>query len=49
MTLVHSLGMSGARIALSAVEELRQSGGRYALALMRIGAGQSLAILPEKA
>ena len=42
------LGMSGARIALSAVEELHRTGSRYALALMCIGVGQGLAMLMER-
>lgn len=48
IALGHPLGMSGARIALSAVEELHRSGGRYALAFMCIGVGQGLAVLFEK-
>jgi acetyl-CoA acetyltransferase len=48
IALGHPLGMSGARIALSAVEELHRSGGRYALAFMCIGVGQGLAVLLER-
>jgi len=48
IALGHPLGMSGARIALSAVEELQRSGGRYALAFMCIGVGQGLAVLMER-
>jgi 3-oxoadipyl-CoA thiolase len=48
IALGHPLGMSGARIALSAVEELHRSDGRYALAFMCIGVGQGLAVLFEK-
>jgi 3-oxoadipyl-CoA thiolase len=48
IALGHPLGMSGARIALSAVEELQRSGGRYALAFMCIGVGQGLAVLLER-
>ncbi|MEG8220713.1 3-oxoadipyl-CoA thiolase [Sphingomonas sp. HH69] len=47
IALGHPLGMSGARIALSAVEELERTGGRYALAFMCIGVGQGLALLLE--
>ncbi|MCB2046211.1 MAG: acetyl-CoA C-acyltransferase, partial [Novosphingobium sp.] len=42
------LGMSGARIALTAVEELQRSGGRYALASMCVGVGQGIALLVER-
>ena len=48
IALGHPLGMSGARIALSAVEELRRTGGRRALAFMCIGVGQGLALLIER-
>ncbi|QGP78179.1 3-oxoadipyl-CoA thiolase [Sphingobium sp. CAP-1] len=48
IALGHPLGMSGARIALSAVEELHRTGGRYALAFMCIGVGQGLALLLER-
>lgn len=48
IALGHPLGMSGARIALSAVEELQRSGGRYALVFMCIGVGQGLAVLLER-
>ena len=48
IALGHPLGMSGARIALSAVEELQRSGGRYALSFMCIGVGQGLALLMER-
>ena len=49
IALGHPLGMSGARIALSAVEELHRNGGRYALILMCIGVGQGIAMLLERA
>ncbi|MFS0851726.1 3-oxoadipyl-CoA thiolase [Novosphingobium panipatense] len=48
IALGHPLGMSGARIALSAVEELHRTGGRYALAFMCIGVGQGLAVVLER-
>ena len=41
----HPLGMSGARIVLAAVRELRRSGGRYALVSMCIGVGQGYAVV----
>lgn len=49
IALGHPLGMSGARIAMSAVEELHRNGGRYALVLMCIGVGQGIAMLLERA
>ena len=49
IALGHPLGMSGARIAMTAVEELHRRGGRYALAFMCIGVGQGIAMLLERA
>ncbi|MES2421892.1 MAG: 3-oxoadipyl-CoA thiolase [Pseudomonadota bacterium] len=48
IALGHPLGMSGARITMSAVEELHRTGGRYALAFMCIGVGQGIALLVER-
>jgi acetyl-CoA acetyltransferase len=48
IALGHPLGMSGARIALSAVEEMHRVGGRHALAFMCIGVGQGIAVLLER-
>lgn len=48
IALGHPLGMSGARIAMTAVEELHRTRGRYALAFMCIGVGQGLALLLER-
>ena len=48
IALGHPLGMSGARIALSAAEELCRRGLRRALAFMCIGVGQGLALLIER-
>ncbi len=45
----HPLGMSGARIALSAARELQNTGGRYALCTMCIGVGQGFAVVLERA
>ncbi len=42
IALGHPLGMSGARLALSA-SELQRRGGRYALCTMCIGVGQGIA------
>lgn len=48
IALGHPLGMSGARIAMTAVEELHRTGGRYAMAFMCIGVGQGIALMLEK-
>ncbi len=48
IALGHPLGMSGARITMSAVEELHRTGGRYAMAFMCIGVGQGIALLVER-
>ncbi len=48
IALGHPLGMSGARIVMSAVEELHRGGGRYALAFMCIGVGQGIALMLER-
>jgi 3-oxoadipyl-CoA thiolase len=48
IALGHPLGMSGARLAMTATEELQRSGGRYALATMCIGVGQGIALALER-
>jgi acetyl-CoA acyltransferase len=48
IALGHPLGMSGARIVMTAVEELHHTGGRYALAFMCIGVGQGIALMLER-
>jgi acetyl-CoA acetyltransferase len=48
IALGHPLGMSGARLALTAVEELQRNGGRYGLATMCIGVGQGIATIVER-
>ena len=48
IALGHPLGMSGARLALTATEELQRTGGRYALATMCIGVGQGIALAVER-
>ena len=45
----HPLGMSGARIALTAARALQETGGRYALVTMCIGVGQGYALVLERA
>ncbi|HSJ64015.1 MAG TPA: 3-oxoadipyl-CoA thiolase, partial [Gemmatimonadaceae bacterium] len=48
IALGHPLGMSGARLALTAVRELHVKGKRHALATMCIGVGQGYAVVLEK-
>jgi len=48
IALGHPLGMSGARLALTATEELQRKGGRLALATMCIGVGQGIALALER-
>jgi len=48
IALGHPLGMSGARLALTATEELQRTGGKYALATMCIGVGQGIALAIER-
>ena len=48
IALGHPLGMRGARLALTAVEELHRRGGRYGLATMCIGVGQGIAMVVER-
>jgi len=48
IALGHPLGMSGARLVLTAVHQLRRSGGRYALCTMCIGVGQGIAMILER-
>ena len=44
----HPLGMSGARLLLTAAHELQRTGQRYALCTMCIGVGQGMATIIEK-
>ncbi len=44
----HPLGMSGARLLLTAAHELVERGGRYALATMCVGVGQGMATILER-
>src|SRR5438874_10699095 len=47
IALGHPLGMSGARLALTATRQLALTGKRYALATMCIGVGQGMAMVIE--
>ena len=44
----HPLGMSGARLVVTLLHELRRRGGRYGVATMCIGVGQGQAALFER-
>ncbi|WP_425084732.1 3-oxoadipyl-CoA thiolase [Ruegeria profundi] len=44
----HPLGMSGARLVLTAAYQLRRAGGRYALCTMCVGVGQGAALILER-
>ena len=44
----HPLGMSGARLVVSLLHELRRRGGRYGVATMCVGVGQGQAALFER-
>jgi hypothetical protein len=44
----HPLGMSGARLVMTAAYQLRRSGGRYALCTMCVGVGQGVALILER-
>jgi acetyl-CoA acetyltransferase len=48
IALGHPLGMSGARLALTATEELQRGGGKLGLATMCIGVGQGIALALER-
>ncbi|MDA0358904.1 MAG: 3-oxoadipyl-CoA thiolase [Proteobacteria bacterium] len=43
----HPLGMSGARLVLTAAYELKRRGGRYALCTMCVGVGQGVSMIIE--
>ena len=44
----HPLGMSGARLITTAINQLHRTGGRYALCTMCIGVGQGIAMIVER-
>ena len=48
IALGHPLGMSGARLVTTAVNQLQRTRGRYGLATMCIGVGQGIALLLER-
>lgn len=48
IALGHPLGMSGARLVMTAAYQLRRIGGRYALCTMCVGVGQGVALILER-
>ena len=48
IALGHPLGMSGARLVVSLLHELRRRGGRYGLATLCVGVGQGQAAIFER-
>jgi acetyl-CoA acyltransferase len=48
IALGHPLGMSGARLVTTAINQLHRSGGRYALCTMCVGVGQGIAMVLER-
>jgi 3-oxoadipyl-CoA thiolase len=48
IALGHPLGMSGARLVLTAVHQLQQTGAKRALATLCVGVGQGVALAVEK-
>jgi len=49
IALGHPLGMSGARLVVTLLHELRRRGGRYGMATLCVGVGQGQAALFERA
>jgi len=47
IALGHPLGMSGARLILTAAKQLQRTGGKYAVCTLCIGVGQGMAMLIE--
>jgi acetyl-CoA acetyltransferase family protein len=47
ISLGHSLGMSGARLVTTAINQLHRTNGRFALCTMCIGVGQGIAVIIE--
>ena len=48
IALGHPLGMSGARLMTTALNQLESTGGKYALCTMCIGVGQGIATVIER-
>jgi acetyl-CoA acetyltransferase len=48
IALGHPLGMSGARLVMTAALQLKRTQGRYALCTMCVGVGQGVALILER-
>jgi len=48
IALGHPLGMSGARLVTTAINQLQRTQGRYALCTMCVGVGQGIALIVER-
>lgn len=48
IALGHPLGMSGARLVTTAINQLHKTGGKYAICSMCIGVGQGIAMIVER-
>jgi len=48
IALGHPLGMSGARLVMTAAYQLKRTGGKYALCTMCVGVGQGVALILER-
>ena len=48
ISIGHPLGASGARLVMTALNQLERIGGRYALCTMCIGVGQGIALIIER-
>ncbi len=48
IALGHPLGMSGARLVMTAAYQLQRTNGKYALCTMCIGVGQGIAMIIER-
>ncbi|MCW8039627.1 3-oxoadipyl-CoA thiolase [Acinetobacter entericus] len=48
IALGHPLGASGARLVITALNQLEQTGGKYGLCSMCIGVGQGIALIIER-
>ncbi|MCY1310975.1 Beta-ketoadipyl-CoA thiolase [compost metagenome] len=48
IALGHPLGMSGARLVTTALNQLERTQGRYALCTMCVGVGQGIALIIER-
>ena len=47
ISLGHPLGMTGAKLTVQILDELKQTGGKYGMVTMCVGAGQGAAAIFE--